>query len=55
MQSDDAEAEQLTLSTRTVQSHLRRLFTPYGAPSRTELAHFATCCPWLCPLVEGEQ
>lgn len=54
VQSEDAGAEHVTLSTKTVQNHLRLPFTRYGAPPRTELTHFATCCPWLCPLVKGE-
>lgn len=56
VQSEDAEAEWLAVSTKTVESDLRAPFTRYSAPSRIGLTHFATRRPWLwlCPLVEGE-
>jgi DNA-binding NarL/FixJ family response regulator len=45
--SSDEIGRQLGISTRTVESHLRRLFDRYGVLSRTELAVFAMHQGWV--------
>jgi DNA-binding NarL/FixJ family response regulator len=45
--SSDEIGRQLGISTRTVESHLRRLFDRYGVVSRTELAVFAMNQGWV--------
>ncbi len=45
--TSDEIAMQLGISTRTVESHLRRLFDRYGVVSRTELAVLAIHEGWL--------
>ena len=45
--SNDETARKLSLSPKTIESHLRRLFTRYGVFSRTELAMKARDEGWL--------
>ncbi len=45
--SSDEIGRRLGISTRTVESHLRRLFDRYGVVSRTELAVFAMNQGWV--------
>jgi DNA-binding NarL/FixJ family response regulator len=45
--TSDEIGGQLGISTRTVESHLRRLFDRYGVVSRTELAVFAMNQGWV--------
>ena len=45
--TSDEIGRQLSISTRTVESHLRRMFDRYGIVSRTELAVFAIQQGWV--------
>ena len=45
--SSDEIGRELGISTRTVESHLRRLFDRYGVVSRTELTVFAMHQGWI--------
>jgi DNA-binding NarL/FixJ family response regulator len=45
--SSDEIGKDLGISTRTVESHLRRLFDRYGVFSRTELTVFAIQQGWV--------
>jgi DNA-binding NarL/FixJ family response regulator len=45
--SSDEIGRQLEISTRTVESHLRRMFDRYGVVSRTELAMLAVDQGWI--------
>ena len=45
--SSDEIGRQLGISTRTVESHLRRMFDRYGVVSRTELAMLAVDQGWI--------
>lgn len=51
--SNDQTARRLSISVKTVESHLRRLFTRYGVFSRTELAMKARDEGWLDAHVRG--
>src|SRR5215207_6915926 len=46
-ETSDEIGRRLGISTRTVESHLRRMFDRYGVVSRTELALFAVDQGWL--------
>ena len=46
-ETSDEVGRRLGISTRTVESHLRRMFDRYGVVSRTELALFAIDQGWL--------
>jgi len=48
-QSNDEIADALTLSLKTVESHLRRLFNRYAVMNRTELAVLALREGWVDP------
>lgn len=45
--SNEAIAQELVLSLKTVESHLRRLFSRYGVTNRTELAVLAVREDWV--------
>ena len=45
--SNEAIAQELVLSMKTVESHLRRLFSRYGVTNRTELAVLAVREGWI--------
>ena len=47
--SNDEIADALTLSLKTVESHLRRLFNRYAVMNRTELAVLALREGWVDP------
>jgi DNA-binding NarL/FixJ family response regulator len=47
--SNDEIAAQLSLSLKTVESHLRRMFDRYGVMNRTELAVLALKEGWVSP------
>jgi DNA-binding NarL/FixJ family response regulator len=47
--SNDEIGRRLDLSTKTVESHLRRMFDRYGVLSRTELVVVAITQGWLAP------
>lgn len=48
-----AVAHELNISSRTVDSHLRRLFTRYGVSSRSQLLMLAIREGWISPHQEG--